>query len=342
MKRSPLSAALLAVLCCLIFAPGATAQSVDGYTSIEYDEFTNTVVAYSETTVDYDLMYDYQAYVTLSVVDSNLTPIGSRSARDSFDNGFISVTLEFSAAPDTIYTAKGTHRAYAQLYNYDYDYGYYPYRQYYYYYDYWWYGFYEGQGIYTPWYYRFFHNGFREVSRRSRLIPIGTTHDSASVTVAGQKPTSLSVVSVEALPTGSGNNDGCTASQDYGIKVAIKYQVNDQNGRPINKGNMRPQEKVTNQIFNGTNQGDPVPNWEDIGPSRNSLSSRLTNANGQFYDVPFGICAGGPFTYSFDQQISILIGSRRYNVRSHHVTASSSAYGGGTISNGSDIQKSRQ
>jgi hypothetical protein len=55
------------------------------------------------------------------------------------------------------------------------------------------------------------------------------------------------VSSVSVLPTGMGGNDGCEPLADYGIKVAVKYQVNDQNGQPIKKGNLRPQEKVLNR-----------------------------------------------------------------------------------------------
>src|SRR5215207_6471884 len=180
--------------------------------------------------------------------------------------------------------------------------------------------------------------------RDTPTINLGATYDPASVSVPGQKPTSLSVSSVSVLPTGMGGNDGCEPLADYGIKVAVKYQVNDQNGQPIKKGNLRPQEKVLNQVLNGdsSTETDPIPNWKDIGPSRNSLSSRLTNADGQFYDVPLGVCNSGPFTVTADQQISILVGTKRYPVRSHRLTFSSSTYGGGTISNGSDIQQSRQ
>jgi hypothetical protein len=69
---------------------------------------------------------------------------------------------------------------------YDYD-DFYPYRIYYW--DSWYYGFFEGQGVYYPWYYRFFNNGFQQVRRRSRLINLGTTHDEAFVSVGGPKPT---------------------------------------------------------------------------------------------------------------------------------------------------------
>lgn len=121
MKRANLVVALLAFLCCLLITQDARAQAVDGYTSIEYDETSGIVTAYSETTVDYDLMYDYQAYVLLSVTDSYGTVKASRSARDAYDSGFISVVVQFYGDPDTTYTAKGTHKGYAQLYNYDYD-----------------------------------------------------------------------------------------------------------------------------------------------------------------------------------------------------------------------------
>lgn len=192
MKRANLIVAPLAVLCCLLFAGDARAQAVDGYTSIEYDETSGIVTAYSETTVDYDLMYDYQAYVLLTVTDSYGTVKASRSARDTYDSGFIAVVAQFYGDPDTTYTARGAHRGYAQLYNYDYDFNYYPYRQTYYYYDYWWFGFYEGQGISRPWYYTWFNNGFREVTRRTRLIPLGTTFDYASVTTPGELKVTMS------------------------------------------------------------------------------------------------------------------------------------------------------
>lgn len=192
MKRSSLLAAFFVAVSCLAFSPDVKAQVVDGYTSIDYDEYSNLVTAYSETYVDYDLMYDYQAYVYLTVTDPYGVVKASSSARDTYNSGFVAVTVQFSGEADTTYTAKGAHKAYAQLYNYDWDYGYYPYRRTYFYYDYWWYGFYEGQGIYRPWYYSWFTNGFREVTRRSRLIPLGTTYDYASVTTPGELTVAMS------------------------------------------------------------------------------------------------------------------------------------------------------
>jgi hypothetical protein len=154
-------------------------------------------------------------------------------------------------------------------------------------------------------------------------------------------PKTLSVVSITTLGTGSSGDYGCQPGQDYGIKINIKYQVKDQNGNDIRDNTMTPQEKVTNVKFNNVDQPDPVPDWSNIGPSRISGTSENTDSNGQFRDAPFGICGPGSFTYSFKQQISILMNNRRYTVKTHNLSASSSTSGQGTISNGSDVQKSR-
>jgi len=164
----------------------------------------------------------------------------------------------------------------------------------------------------------------------------------AKGTIKVQRPTSLGVVSITTLSTGSTGDFGCTSGQDYGIKINIQYQVKDQSGNDIKKNTMVPQEKVTSAVFNGVSQGDPVPDWSDIGPSRISGTSRTTDSNGRFRDAPFGICFGAPFTYSFTQQISILMpNNTRRTVKTHNLSASSSSSGQGTISNGSDVQKSR-
>lgn len=185
MKKATLAAALFTLICCLAVTRDARAQSVHGYTSISYDEVSNVVTAYSETSVDYDLMFDYQAYVVLSVTDGGGAVKASATARDMWNSGFVSVVAQFSGAPDSTYTARGSHRAYAQLYDYD------LYNRIFYY-DYWFYGFYEGQGIYSPWWRSWLHNGFREVTRRSRTIPLGTTFDYDSVTTPGELKVTMS------------------------------------------------------------------------------------------------------------------------------------------------------
>lgn len=162
-----------------------------------------------------------------------------------------------------------------------------------------------------------------------------------------QIPTSLSVVSVTILPTGtSQSTSGCITPSpgDYGIKVAIKYQVRDQNSTPaaITNDKMVAQEKVTNEILNGTALGDPVPNFQDITPSR-IITTRSSDTNGQFVDAPFGRCDLYAITYLFTQNIRILIAGTQttYDVRANYITVTSTASGQGSITNGVDIQKSR-
>jgi hypothetical protein len=161
-----------------------------------------------------------------------------------------------------------------------------------------------------------------------------------------QSPASLSVISVNLLPDGSDQSTcGCTVSpQDTGIKVGVTYQVLDTTGNPVARSDMRPQEKVTDVSFNGTSQGDPVPNWVDIGPSRITGTSQFTNEQGRFLDAAYGLCWFEPFaTYKFKQPISILIGTRRFNVRTNNVTVTGTSLGHGSITNGTgnDIQKNR-
>lgn len=169
-------------MCCLTLTPEARAQAITGYTSIDYDHFSNTIVAYSETVADYDLVGDYNVYVSLYVVDQNNAAVVSRSASDTSGDGRVAVTVHVSATPGNKYTAKGSHKGYANLFGYSDTY---PYRIFYY--DRWWFGFYEGQGIYQPWFYRFINNGFQEVTRPSQLINLGGTHDTASVTTPDER-----------------------------------------------------------------------------------------------------------------------------------------------------------
>jgi hypothetical protein len=155
--KQKLLIAILAFIACLAVCPQANAQAVDGYTSIDYDDSTGLIDAYSETILDYDVACYYDAYVSLQVYNDSGALITSVSARDYDMTGFISVESFFFADAATTYTAKGTHSAYANYYDYDYfydpDYGRYIYG--YYYYDPWFFGFYEPYWIYNPWYYRF-------------------------------------------------------------------------------------------------------------------------------------------------------------------------------------------
>ena len=285
MKRAKLIVAPLAVLCCLLAARDVRAQAVDGYTSIQYDETSGIVTAYSETTVDYDLMYDYQAYVSLTVTDSYGTVKASRSARDVYDSGFISVVVQFYGDPDTTYTARGAHKGYAQLYNYDYDYSFYPYRQVYYYYDYWWFGFYEGQGIYRPWYYTWFNNGFREVTRRSRLIPLGTTYDYDSVTTPGE----LKVTMGGAQTVKDGSSAQFSVEVEGGTPTNYEWsarwpsRVGNNPSVTFNPATGSPNTTATGKWFANPNQ-QCAPSLNSTDPYYNAkytIKSMVTFSNGK-------------------------------------------------------------
>jgi hypothetical protein len=175
---------------------------------------------------------------------------------------------------------------------------------------------------------------------------------SVTVTVSGQTsnavnffvqvPTSLSVLSVVALPTGTSGDYGCTPSEDFGIQASVNYRVNDQSGVAVASSEMRPQEQLLNLVVNGDNKGNPSPDWRDIGPSRISGTSQFTSSSGTFLDAPYGACSSGPVTVTFTQPISVLVGSQaRYTLRTNNTSITSASQGHGSISNGSDIQMSR-
>jgi hypothetical protein len=157
-----------------------------------------------------------------------------------------------------------------------------------------------------------------------------------TATVTVQKPNSLSVLSVKVLPTGTTGDYGCVPGYDYGIAVDIKYQVLDQRNPPqaIMSSNMIPHEKGT------FSDGTPYDN--NIGPTYISTTSKNTAADGTFHDAPMELCSIAPFSGKTQtQNVTVLIGSGSYPVRSQTFTYSSSGAGHGTITNGSDISASR-
>ncbi len=95
---------------------------------IDYDEATNTVTAYSETDVDYELSGYYQTYVQLIVSKSTGGVAASGSAQDNSVFGYAEVILSFAGEANTTYTATGWHNTFVTLYDY---YNYYPYQEFY-------------------------------------------------------------------------------------------------------------------------------------------------------------------------------------------------------------------
>ncbi len=151
-----------------------------------------------------------------------------------------------------------------------------------------------------------------------------------------QVPSDISIVSYDILPTGTSGDYGCTPSENFGISVSIKYQVLDQNGGAIMRSGMLPQETITHAGFAGGPFSDQTPNWSNIGPTYISYSTTYTDANGQFYDVPFGTCGDRSFTFLKTQNISIVANNIRYVVRTQdaNVTTSSQGHGHLFLQNG--------
>ena len=165
----------------------------------------------------------------------------------------------------------------------------------------------------------------------------GWTTEKPTGTLNVQVPTSLKVIS---YPTISLTSAGCLAT-DYGMAIAITYQVLDQNNLPLQSSNMEPQEKILNDVFNGNNFGNPYPNWVDIYNANYPGSTKYTNTSGQFLDAPFAACANVPFTETLTQPISMLMNGVNYTVRTNNWKTVTVVPGGhGTMSNGSDIKAS--
>jgi hypothetical protein len=144
------------------------------YTSLDYDEATNTVTAYSETDADYEVMSAYGAYVGLTVTKGAGAIVTSGSSYDSGD-GIATVELSFAGEPDTDYRATGQHRA--QVFLWGYDDGI-PIHSLYY--DNFRFTSFESQGVYNPFNYRFASPGYNYFSRRNNTISLGRTFDTLS------------------------------------------------------------------------------------------------------------------------------------------------------------------
>lgn len=176
MKTSTLFRLVVVITFLCLLTVSAMAQAiVSGYTSIDYDESTNTVIAYSETDMDYSLVGEYRAYVNLTVTRSSGGTAAYGSANDTHGNGFASLFLEFAGVADTTYTAVGRHRVYLELWDY---YPTFPYEQFFY--DNWYFSNFEGQTINEPLSYDFISPGNFYFRRRNEIVPLGSTYDSVS------------------------------------------------------------------------------------------------------------------------------------------------------------------
>ncbi len=181
MRNSILSRLIISVvlLCLMTITAAAQGSGVgaNGYTSIEYDEATNTVTAYSETDVDYELSGYYQTSVQLIVSKSTGGVAASGSAQDNSVFGYAEVVLSFAGEVNTTYTATGWHNTFVTLYDY---YNYYPYQEFYH--DEYYLSYFQGQGIYEPWFHFFESPGYQQVEIQTNFVKLGKTYDSVSTT----------------------------------------------------------------------------------------------------------------------------------------------------------------
>lgn len=149
-------------------------------------------------------------------------------------------------------------------------------------------------------------------------------------------PDHLTVNSLNLAALPAGCNGGT-----YGIMVDIKYNIKAQNGTNIQTGiPLTPYE----QIWFYGNFGVYLSYTEgNIGPvSGYPTSSASAAPDGTFHDVPVGTCANGVFQDAgADQNIFIEIGDSYYGVRSHSLYTYGPSPGHGSISNTSDINKTR-
>jgi len=151
-------------------------------------------MAYSETVVDYELVGDYDAWVALFVNNQNGTSFIHLQTR-AYGTNVAAVSGSFTASAGDTYNARGYHKGYLNLYDYDWDY---PYQTFYY--DTWGFGFFEGQGINVPWYAQFLYNGFEQTTRRGQSINLGSTYDFASVTIPYPHPVNFHQVGPATRP----------------------------------------------------------------------------------------------------------------------------------------------
>jgi len=164
------------VFVCLTAGLAAAQQpSATGYTDLVYDEQSGNATAYAGTMVDYDVLYEYQAEIWLTVTKQGSGAYVVNDGMLDPWNGYASVVRTFATEPGATYTAIGAHSVRLSLWDY---YPTPPYNQYYF--DDWYFSSFVGQGIYEPLGYYFASPGYYEYRRASDIISLGRTYDSES------------------------------------------------------------------------------------------------------------------------------------------------------------------
>jgi hypothetical protein len=129
--------------------------------------------------------------------------------------------------------------------------------------------------------------------------------------------------------------------QTYGIEIAIEYEINDQDGFPINlqQSDIYTPWEIVNSCTTG---GGQTLCGSGSGPIIAGCFPYAGN-NGQFTDTPLGKCVNLSFTGYIDQEINIVINGTfgGPTIRSNSFALASSASGHGSITNGTDISASQ-
>ena len=93
----------------LVVSSSLQAQSVTGYSSLDWDSVSSTLTGYSETDLDADASAYYSAYVRASLQDQNGNFIASGAQEDNEGSGEISINLSAPGNLNSTYTLTGFH-----------------------------------------------------------------------------------------------------------------------------------------------------------------------------------------------------------------------------------------
>ena len=90
----------------------ASAQEAQGYSAIDWDASSSTVIGYSETDLDDNVQAYYQAEVWAYILDQNGNQLATatRVDKDNNNNGVISVVIQVPGQYNMTYTIHGHHR----------------------------------------------------------------------------------------------------------------------------------------------------------------------------------------------------------------------------------------
>lgn len=105
--------------CCWLCGVVAHAQNIYGFTSLDYDDVNDVVIAECQTVADYSSASYYTVYVDCSIVDNDHVQVAYASASDSSDGGSVDVVIEADVTADASYTATSRHNG--DIYYYDWD-----------------------------------------------------------------------------------------------------------------------------------------------------------------------------------------------------------------------------